>query len=118
MSDAYQAIYDAVCQRMGHPDIGGAIERVARESFDVSWIKGQAQDAISTLSYELARPFVLLRPKMYPDGNQWCALYGDNIQEGVVGFGDSPELASYEFDKAWRESLLDATAKARGEVQK
>jgi len=24
------------------------------------------------------------------DGDQWCALVGDNIQEGVAGFGNSP----------------------------
>ena len=23
----------------------------------------------------------------YKDGNQWCVLLGDNIQEGFVGFG-------------------------------
>jgi hypothetical protein len=47
------------------------------------------------------RPFMLLRPRMFPDGNQWCALYGENIQEGVCGFGDTPNLASYDFDNNW-----------------
>lgn len=48
------------------------------------------------------RPFMLLRPRMFPDGNQWCALYGDNLQEGVAGFGDTPEQASIQFDVQWR----------------
>ena len=26
----------------------------------------------------------------YKDGNVWCALIGDNIQVGIVGFGNSP----------------------------
>ena len=24
------------------------------------------------------------------DGDQWCALLGENLQVGVAGFGDSP----------------------------
>ena len=27
--------------------------------------------------------------KPYKDGNKWCFLYGDNIQEGIAGFGDT-----------------------------
>lgn len=51
---------------------------------------------------ERLRPFMLLRPRLYPDGNQWCALYGDNLQDGVAGFGDTPEEAAKAFDDAWR----------------
>lgn len=24
------------------------------------------------------------------DGSQWCALVGENLQEGIAGFGDTP----------------------------
>ena len=34
--------------------------------------------------------------RVYPDGLAWCALWGENIQEGVCGFGDSPEGALAE----------------------
>jgi hypothetical protein len=27
------------------------------------------------------------------DGNQWCALLGENIQVGLGGFGDTPAEA-------------------------
>jgi hypothetical protein len=27
------------------------------------------------------------------DGDQWLALLGENIQEGICGFGDSPKAA-------------------------
>lgn len=37
--------------------------------------------------------------KPFKDGNQWCILVGDNIQEGVCGFGDTIEDALYEFLK-------------------
>jgi len=33
--------------------------------------------------------------KPFRDGNQWCFLYGDNLQEGIAGFGDTI------FDAAW-----------------
>ena len=37
--------------------------------------------------------------KPYKDGNQWCILAGDNIQEGICGFGDTIDEALYEFLK-------------------
>ncbi|MEQ1519700.1 MAG: hypothetical protein ABL936_00345 [Aestuariivirga sp.] len=46
-----------------------------------------------------------LRPKISIDGNQWCVLYGENLQDGVAGFGDTPRLAVYDFNKAWDKSL-------------
>ena len=51
------------------------------------------------------RPCVLWKPRLFIDGNQWCALFGENIQEGVVGFGDSPDEAMWAFDAAWRKKL-------------
>ena len=40
-------------------------------------------------------------PRLFMDGNQWCALYGENLQEGVAGFGDTKEQALEAFDKEW-----------------
>ena len=51
------------------------------------------------------RPCVLWKPRLFIDGSQWCALFGENIQEGVVGFGDSPDEAMWAFDAAWRKKL-------------
>lgn len=41
----------------------------------------------------------------YRDGDKWCVLLGENAQEGVCGFGDSPEEAieSFEVQMAARE---------------
>ena len=47
----------------------------------------------------------MLRPKVYIDGDRWCVLYGENLQDGVAGFGDSPILAVYDFNRAWHRSL-------------
>lgn len=60
-----------------------------------------AAHAAEVVELERKRPFMLLRPRMFPDGDQWCALYGDNIQEGVCGFGDTPDQASKQFDIEW-----------------
>lgn len=35
--------------------------------------------------------------KPFKDGNQWSFLYGDNIQEGICGFGDTIFLAAMDF---------------------
>jgi hypothetical protein len=48
-----------------------------------------------------ATPSVLYRPALFPDGNMWCALYGDDLATGVAGFGPTPAAAMAEFDKAW-----------------
>ncbi len=58
-------------------------------------------------------PHVVMKPKVYKDGDKWCCLYGDNIQEGVVGFGDTPNDACAKFDKMWwkGENAPDEEAK-------
>lgn len=38
-----------------------------------------------------------LGAKLSKDGNQWCFLWGDNIQEGVAGFGDTIRDAALDF---------------------
>lgn len=50
---------------------------------------------------EQMRPSVLMRPAISIDGDQWCALYGENLQDGVAGFGDTPAKAMTDFDKNW-----------------
>lgn len=57
-------------------------------------------------------PHVLMRPSVVPDGTMWCALYGENIQEGVAGFGETPEKAMEAFDSAWQNERTPAAARA------
>ena len=54
---------------------------------------------------EHCRPSVLYRPRLFIDGNQWCALYGENLQDGVAGFGDSPALAMLDWERNWSKRL-------------
>lgn len=59
------------------------------------------QDCAIDASRALQAPHLLHKAKLSKDGNQWCWLYGDNLQEGIAGFGDTPYKASQEFDRAW-----------------
>lgn len=94
---SYQAIYDA-----------------AFAQFDLSWQKDLlVQDiacAVDAIRNEHIRPSVLMRPSLTLDGNQWCCLYGDNLQDGVAGFGDTPAQATEAFDAAWVSAPMLTTA--------
>jgi hypothetical protein len=45
----------------------------------------------------------LLRPKFSQDGDQFCFLYGSNIQDGIAGFGGTPAEAAGDFFKVFYE---------------
>lgn len=61
----------------------------------------QRQMAVE-VAEDQTRPSVLFRPSLSRDGNQWCALYGTNLQDGVCGFGTTPDAAMKDFDRAWK----------------
>ena len=44
--------------------------------------------------------------KIYMDGDQWCVLVGENLQEGIAGFGNTPLSALKECRNLIRNSLL------------
>jgi hypothetical protein len=60
-------------------------------------------------------PHVVLKPDFGRDGNQWFFLFGENLAEGVAGFGDTPELAAAAFDKAWRTQTIPIPAEKEKE---
>jgi len=65
----------------------------------------QASENIMQATYQYLRPSTVHKPKLFKDGNMWCALYGINLQEGVAGFGKSPEYAMIAFDKEWNMDI-------------
>ncbi len=83
MMDNLKAIYE---------DVNFHLQR-ARHSFEV---------AVVDLAEEYRRPSVLFKPELFKDGNMWCALLGANLQEGIAAFGETPEKAMKNFDKAWK----------------
>jgi len=104
MSDNYQAVYDAVRSRFSGCDVGSAVEH-AIQSAGIGDYARQAFSAFEMAGAEMQNPSAIFRPKLSIDGNQWCALYGDNLQEGVCGFGNSPAKAMQDFDREWYKAL-------------
>lgn len=95
-----QEIYDAARSRISPMD-SSAIERVARDAFDISHIKAIAQQEVAIVGREWARPSVLFRPSLCLDGNMYCALYGEDLMNGCAGFGETAHLAMEDFDQNW-----------------
>lgn len=50
------------------------------------------------ISIDFVLGYLGIKPA-YKDGNAWCILLGDNIQEGICGFGDTKEEALIDFMK-------------------
>lgn len=102
--DSYQAIYDAVRSRIGGGDIGSAVENALRNE-NIGYHVQQAAESIRQAAAAHESPAAIYRPAISIDGNQWCALYGEDLQSGVAGFGDSPALAMADFDRNWFAKL-------------
>lgn len=102
MSDTYDAVYSAVRSRISSCDVGDAIRSAA--SLDGSHAIAIIQQEFCIAAGEMQRPSVLYRPSISLDGKKWCALYGENLQDGVAGFGDSPAVAMADFDRRWSQS--------------
>ena len=119
--ETYQPIYDAVRSKISNGDIGAAVETAVRDA-NLSHYVAMIAENFRCAAAEQERPCVLFRPSVGRDGNQWCALYGDDLMHGVAGFGDTPAEAMHDFDKSWRTNLLppnaggNATERSEGRV--
>ena len=69
--------------------------------------------AIQVAAASHERPSVLYRPSLTVDGNQWCAIYGENLQDGVAGFGNSPADAMWDFDRNWVRGIAPKAAQEK-----
>lgn len=78
----YQAVFDAVSH---HAQMAGQAWQLA--------------------AYSHETPSAVYRPALSIDGNKWCALYGEDLMNGVAGFGDSPAEAMADFDHNWSKKL-------------
>lgn len=110
--DNYQAVYDAVRSRFSG-DFGSAVREAAERAFDISHHVHLVANEMMLAAEMASRPSVLFKPAIYLDGDKWCALYGDDLQAGVSGFGDSPEDAMRDFDAAWRSTKATDAIRAR-----
>lgn len=55
-------------------------------------------DLIQRQEYGL---IALLKPKITKLGSRWRVLYGEDLDGGIAGFGDTPYLAILDFNKAF-----------------
>jgi hypothetical protein len=78
----------------------------AAEMAGLAW--QYAANAAEKAADQHRRPFVVLQPhiSISLDGDQWCVLYGKNLQDGVAGFGATPAQAAEDFDNAWKRELV------------
>lgn len=72
----------------------------------------QVTETALDINLAYTRPAAVFRPSLSIDGNQYCALLGADLQSGVAGFGDTPEAAMADFDKAWRTPLRESPSGA------
>lgn len=54
--------------------------------------------------------FKSLECSLQKDGNQWCVLFGKDLQSGIAGFGDTPNDAII----AWDRSMCTEKAVSNG----
>ncbi|WP_283177869.1 hypothetical protein [Gemmobacter sp. 24YEA27] len=68
---------------------------------NAAWQVGHSAEVLAQqISGYHATWFSVLKPRLFKDGNAWCALHGENLQEGVAGFGDTPAKALLAFEIA------------------
>jgi len=72
----------------------------------IAFAASMAGEAWQQAAYEHTRPSIMFKPALSIDNGHWCALYGDNLQDGVAGFGDSPHQAMLDFDSNWHKKLV------------
>jgi hypothetical protein len=112
--DSYQAIYDAVRSKISGGNVGEIVADACREAFDISHMRAILQEQFCASAMEMARPCVLFKPALLQDGDMWCVLLGENLQEGIAGFGATVAEAMTNFDQAfYKERTPSAIRQAR-----
>jgi len=109
MSETFDAVY-AVVNRAFSGFCPTSIFENAVRGMDISYYADRASCSVQEVAGEYTRPSVMMRPTIAIDGNEWCALYGDNLQDGVAGFGKSVDAAMRDFDANWYKKLDGAKA--------
>ena len=45
--------------------------------------------------------FSMIKPRVFKDGDMWCVLYGENLIDGIVGFGETIHKAIMDWENAF-----------------
>lgn len=68
----------------------------------------EAHRTLRRAALEKLRPFYLIKPKYFRDGNMHGFLYGEDLQNGICAFGKTANEASRNFDIAWLNETISA----------
>lgn len=85
------------------------LESSQRQHFETLQHRGKMNIIVEQTDYNLV---ALLKPQIIQDGDQWCVLFGENLQVGIAGFGKTPFEAIVEFNMAFHK---EAKTKTKGE---
>ncbi len=78
------------------------VESSQRQHHEV--LEHQVRIGVEVLKEEYTL-FSMLKPKVSIDGNKYCVLYGDNLQDGICGFGDTIYKAIIDFNNSFTKLL-------------
>lgn len=78
-------------------------EKLSREQHQLDYTHQSKMNVL--VEQEEYNLFALLQPKVSIDGDQWCVLYGENLQDGVAGFGDTVYKAILNFNKNFHKPI-------------
>lgn len=82
---------------------------------DWSYQQRHFQEATWLVANQWSRPSVLFKPRLFVDGNAYCALYGDDLQSGCTGFGATAAEAMEDFDQNWLKTIAPERATKCGQ---
>lgn len=71
-------------------------------SYAAQTMVNEFQQAVWDFVRTSTSPSVLYKPTLSLDGDMWCALMGEDLQVGLAGFGQTPELAMKDFDARFK----------------
>jgi hypothetical protein len=92
-------------------------EALSTLGWDVSWQVEAVKSEFLYAAAQYGRPSAVYKPSIYQDGNMWCALLGDDLQVGIVGWGETPNLAADAFDAAWN-AKSGVVIQGQGEIRR
>lgn len=66
---------------------------IDQQDFQTASIHQEAAMELLQRARLLNTPSAIYTPRIFQDGNAWCALLGEDIAVGVTGWGDTPAEA-------------------------
>jgi hypothetical protein len=63
-----------------------------------------SNENVTNIEIDFGNDGIKVMAKMYKDGDQWCVMIGENIQEGIAGFGHQTWQAIGDFKSNFRNS--------------